>query len=737
MTRFLRMLLGRGDARPTPYAGASDAGHRLRRNLVLGVGLVTILVLGGAVWGGLQVAKRILGDRAAGRLRDTAARGALVVQRALLERQREIELIGSTPVVVDAVRDGAARAAQGGLVGRPIQELEREFKETRTLGVSARTRTFLIDRLGPLGIAEVLVTDRNGFNAVITELTSDFVQSDEEWWQKAFKDGITPAEASFDESAGKIVISLAAAVRDGSRGRPEGAIKIAFDVKSLDDALANANTDGVNLDVLDAAGRVVASAGDTPRMKVLGGASTVLGAPSGSVLRYADGEEGQIAATAPGNAGAWQIVAHESDGMILAPLRAARTAIVVAVAGLAGFVVLLLWMVSRFIERRISAPVTQLATVAEAVAGGDLSVRVTPSSANDEIGRLSRATAQMTDDLRQLVIALRDSAEETAARSTEINAGSDQLAGAAQQVAATSSELSQQAAEMAATIHDMSDDAARLGQIATELAQGAHEGLQRNATLRSLARENKQRFDASAAQLEALAVDAKASADAVAAVAAASEEFRTFVTLVRKMAKQSKLLALNAAMEAARAGQQGRGFAVVAGEVRRLAASSSEAADKTEKLVADIVHRIEQSRDRSARTVETVNGVLRTTQMGRESFSHVETASAESETWTQAIDRAASSASELVKEITTRVDALAHGTEAYAAAMQEVAASSQEQSASTEEIAAAARVLADAAERLSALISTFRLEGTGMHAVATQDFPTRGTGVDLGRLVPA
>jgi methyl-accepting chemotaxis protein len=71
-----------------------------------------------------------------------------------------------------------------------------------------------------------------------------------------------------------------------------------------------------------------------------------------------------------------------------------------------------------------------------------------------------------------------------------------------------------------------------------------------------------------------------------------AEEIRGFVALVRKMARQSKLLALNAAMEAARAGEQGSGFAVVAGEVRRLARTSSEAADRTESLVGNVLEHV-------------------------------------------------------------------------------------------------------------------------------------------------
>jgi methyl-accepting chemotaxis protein len=264
----------------------------------------------------------------------------------------------------------------------------------------------------------------------------------------------------------------------------------------------------------------------------------------------------------------------------------------------------------------------------------------------------------------------------------------------------------------------MSDDAARLLQISDELADGAREGVARNQTLSALAAENRARFDAGAAALEALAGDTHANLEAVAALASASEDFGAFVTLVQRMARQSKLLALNAAMEAARAGEHGQGFAVVASEVRRLATTSAEAAETTSALMREVLEKVTASRASSARTRETVAEVLETTRLGRESFLQVEHAVRGTEAWTAAIEQAASGSRSLVGELTARLEELTRATESYAAAMQEVAASSEEQSASTEEIASAASSVADSAARLSALVATFRLEESGGDASA-------------------
>ena len=695
------------DRGPTTRA----ASKSLHRAMVVGAAVIAVGVLGVGALVAMRTAATFLSNRADTRLRDVARRGELVTEQALLERARQVELIGAAPTIVDAARAGGARAEQLGLVGRPVEAIEREMAATRSLAVSETARRFLKRQLAPLGIAEMFVTDANGFNAVVTEMTSDFVQSDEAWWRDAMQKGITNAEAEYDESARQTVVSMAAAIQENDRERPAGVIKIAFGIGSLDAALSKAGGDNVHLSVIDSRGRVIAtSAGDTERAKPLDDAGQLPVTPGDSIVRFVSGDTERRAMVGSANGGAWRVVAQIDDDTVLLPLRQARPLIAVALVALVGFLVTTLWLMSRFLDRRISAPVTELATLAEAVAAGDLSTPMTPSTANDEVGRLSRATAVMLDDLRRVVAALRDSARETSARAAEITGGSENMAAAAQEMASTSGELSRQSTEMADAVQRMAHDAARLQGIADHLAAGGHEGVERNASLRALAKENRARFDASASALEHLAGDARASADAVKALAEASEEFGAFVTLVQKMAKQSKLLALNAAMEAARAGEHGQGFAVVASEVRRLAANSADAAQRTEVLMRDVLAKVEESRALSTRTMDTVIGVLETTQLGMHSFAQVEEAVRGSEAWTSSIEAAATMSRELVADITIRLDEVAKATESYASAMQEVAASSEEQSASTEQIAAAASALAAAAAHLAGLVGGFKLE---------------------------
>ena len=401
---------------------------------------------------------------------------------------------------------------------------------------------------------------------------------------------------------------------------------------------------------------------------------------------------------------AFTVVADREGG-----LRDARIGIAI------GGVVLLLTLgalvavLHHFLARRISRPPTELAEAAEAVAAGDFTVRI-HHGADDEIGRLARAVGAMIIELRRLAGAIAGSAHETTAMSHDITASSEQMAAAAGEIAHTASDLSAQSAGMAGTITELAKSAGELRALSETLCAGAHEGVERNTALRTLALENRAGLDASTTALETLGQDVQASATAVEALDGASQEIRSFVTLVRKLARQSKLLALNAAMEAARAGEHGEGFAVVASEVRRLASMSADAAERTEEIVEGVLTGIEQSRTSAGRAVATAETVRATTVRASESFAEIERAVAGAESWTSSVEESSSAPSRLVAEMTERLESLSLGTESFAAAMQQVAASSQEQSASTQEIAAAANVLAGAADRLAKLVAGLKLD---------------------------
>lgn len=389
-----------------------------------------------------------------------------------------------------------------------------------------------------------------------------------------------------------------------------------------------------------------------------------------------------------------------------------RWTLLVGAVWIVGLIAITSAFVLRITHSQINAPIGEMARVSEAVANGDLAIGFTPSSAANEVGRLSRATSAIIVALRRLAATMRASAKDVTSLSSQITVASENMAAAAQQTAATSSALSQESKEMAQTIHEIAADAAKLEEVSASLRGRAQEGLRRERRLRSLAQENRARLDESSKGLEALTYDASASAESIEALATAVDEIRAFLTLVQKISRQSKLLALNAAMEAARAGEQGEGFAVVADEVRRLAADSAEAAERTDLLARAMAERVNRSRESAARTLSTIRMVNDATHHGRQSFLQVEQGVIDAEKWSSAIEAAVEESGRLVIDMTRRLDNLALGTQGFASAVHQVAAATDEQSGNIDQIAAAANSLSSVARKAVQLAGTFRLGDT-------------------------
>ncbi|HMA19951.1 MAG TPA: methyl-accepting chemotaxis protein [Gemmatimonadaceae bacterium] len=388
-----------------------------------------------------------------------------------------------------------------------------------------------------------------------------------------------------------------------------------------------------------------------------------------------------------------------------------RWTLVIGIIWVVALLVLASAVVLRMTNNHITAPIAELARVSEAVANGDLAVPFVPATTTNEVGRLSRATSAIIVALRRLTSTMRVSASDVVGLSKQITAASENMAAAAQQTAATSSALSQESKEMAQTIHEIAADATKLEEVSSSLRGRAQEGLRRERRLRNLAQENRARLDESSKGLEVLTYDANASAESIEALAAAVDEIRAFLTLVQKISRQSKLLALNAAMEAARAGEQGEGFGVVADEVRRLAADSAEAAERTDLLARAMAERVNRSRDSAARTLATIRLVNDATHHGRQSFLQVEQGVIEAEKWSAAIESAVEESGRLIVDMTRRLDNLALGTQGFASAVHQVATATDEQSGNIDQIAAAANSLSSVAKKAVQLAATFRLEG--------------------------
>jgi methyl-accepting chemotaxis protein len=383
--------------------------------------------------------------------------------------------------------------------------------------------------------------------------------------------------------------------------------------------------------------------------------------------------------------------------------------ITVAASGLAAIVVLSLLVVAAAVARQAADPVSLLARAAERVAAGDLTVAFDASAGGEQVVRLHRALDEMIGALRRLVHAMRSASDETATMSAQITAGTEQMSATASEFARTAGELSQEASRMSSAIAQTAANSDTLLRVSARLDAGARDGVERNDSLAALARHSRARLDDSASAVATLAAVAETSATSAEAVSHAAHEIGSFVTLVRRIARRAKLLSLNASMEAARAGEHGQGFGVVASELRSLAITAAEAAERTETAVALVLDRVEHARETSRETVTTLGVVQRAQQEAHGSFTGIERALDDSVVWLRTISEAANESGTLLARNNAKLGELARGTESFASAMQQVAAGSEQQSAGAQEIAAASAALASASQSLQARVAAFRV----------------------------
>ena len=163
----------------------------LHRRFIVGAGVggtIAVVLLGIAVQ---RLLHRQITNESDTHITEAAQRALVTVSEEVDGRSRLVRLAALTPEVISAARLGGERAQALGIVGADIAALEKRFEGPRSLDVSASTRGYLTTALESLDGVAVMLTDANGYTAVSTRRTTDFVQSDEDWWRIAWRDGVS------------------------------------------------------------------------------------------------------------------------------------------------------------------------------------------------------------------------------------------------------------------------------------------------------------------------------------------------------------------------------------------------------------------------------------------------------------------------------------------------------------------------------------------------------------------
>jgi methyl-accepting chemotaxis protein len=381
----------------------------------------------------------------------------------------------------------------------------------------------------------------------------------------------------------------------------------------------------------------------------------------------------------------------------------------ITMLGISLFFVIIAVGIIYIFAKRIAKPIEQIRDECVVLNDGDFRAQTININSEDEIGQLAQGFHSMRDNLRILITKVQNQAEKVAASSEELTAGATQSAESSNQVASSISEIAKGIEQQSMAAEDVNIIADQLSKTADEISGKTKEIAETASSASNDVELGRSSIAKAVAQMQEIGEGSTQIQEAVSELARGSKEISDIVNLISNIAGQTNLLALNAAIEAARAGEQGRGFAVVADEVRKLAEESNQSSQKIGELVKRNQLGMEKAVAASKAGTEGIHLGIEAVNSADETFKNIVKVilhlSEEIATVSESIEMMAFGSGAMVASI----GEIEKVSKTNAGEAQTVSAATQEQSASMQEIASASQSLANLASDLQEAVAKFKV----------------------------
>ena len=365
-----------------------------------------------------------------------------------------------------------------------------------------------------------------------------------------------------------------------------------------------------------------------------------------------------------------------------------------------------LWLILAQILRPLAALTESFRDIAGGE--GDLTQQL-HAERDDEIGRIVLHFNTFIGKLRTIMRGAQESAAEVAQLSGALSQASGESSHAVEQVARSVTDVAGQANAQNGSMQELAHNVAQIAAHMAQMLASAERSAVLSADSEEKAANGRDGAARVAAQTDVLRDIVMTMDRNVQTLTQYAEDINQIIDLIKGISGQTNLLALNAAIEAARAGESGRGFAVVAEEVRKLAESSSLAADDVTEKMTGIRQQVHETRSANQELVSELEKITEAVGAVRASLNAIAASSEESRRAAAEIVRLNQTASEGAQSVADTSGSVAATAKQIAGHSEESAAAIEEQSASMEQVVAAAEQLSELSTKLDGLVGKFKV----------------------------